>query len=143
MEENNDIFLGGGDALVHLAGQIHKKYSTIFVWGHPFSTYVSYDRFFNPLPLCTHMCSFRVTPPFCAPDFIDLIRSSPILIMFVCAIVPLYCFTSEIQELMFLSQTLATFWHLIQVTEAYLGRRFVNGGFKLLVILLFMIADES
>ena len=25
MEENNDIFLAGGDALVYLAGPIHKK----------------------------------------------------------------------------------------------------------------------
>ena len=41
MEEN--IFLAGGDALVYLAGRMHKKYSTTFVWGHPFSTYVYYD----------------------------------------------------------------------------------------------------
>ena len=41
MEENNDIFLAGGDALVYLAVSMHKKYSTIFVWGYPFSTYVS------------------------------------------------------------------------------------------------------
>ena len=30
MEENNDIFLAGGDALVYLTGPMHKKYSTIF-----------------------------------------------------------------------------------------------------------------
>ena len=41
MEENNMIFLAGGDALMHLAGPMHKKYSTSFVWGHPFSAYVS------------------------------------------------------------------------------------------------------
>ena len=41
MEENNDIFLAGGDASVYLAGAMHKKYSTTFAWGHPFSTYVS------------------------------------------------------------------------------------------------------
>ena len=51
MEENNDIFVAGGDALVHLAGRMYKKkkrkekkkekYSTKFFWGHPFSTYVS------------------------------------------------------------------------------------------------------
>ena len=28
MEENNDIFLAGGDALVYLAKAMHKKYST-------------------------------------------------------------------------------------------------------------------
>ena len=28
-----------------------KKCSINLVWGHPFSTYVSYDRFFNPHPL--------------------------------------------------------------------------------------------
>ena len=31
MEENNDIFLAGGDALVYLAGPMHKKYSKAFV----------------------------------------------------------------------------------------------------------------
>ena len=50
MEENNDISLGGGDALVYLTGPMHKKYSTTSVWGHPFSTYGSYDRLFNPPP---------------------------------------------------------------------------------------------
>ena len=48
MEENNDDCRTVGDALVYLAGPTHKKYSTTFVWGHPFSTYVSQDRFFNP-----------------------------------------------------------------------------------------------
>ena len=41
MEENNDIFLAGGDALVYLAVPVHKKYSTTFFWGQPFSMYVS------------------------------------------------------------------------------------------------------
>ena len=41
MEENNDIFLAGGDALVYWTGPMHKKNFTTFVWGHPFSTYVS------------------------------------------------------------------------------------------------------
>ena len=35
MQENNDIILAGGDALVYLAEPIHKKYSTTFVWSHP------------------------------------------------------------------------------------------------------------
>ena len=51
MAENNDIFLSGSDALVHLAEPIHRKYSTKFAWDQSFSTYASYDRFFNPLPL--------------------------------------------------------------------------------------------
>ena len=38
MEENNDIFLAGGDAL---QVQMHKGYYTAFVWNHPFSRYVS------------------------------------------------------------------------------------------------------
>ena len=57
-KENNYIFLGGGDALRYLAGLMYKKYSTTFIWDHPFSTYVSYYQFFNPLPLvrvCTHL----------------------------------------------------------------------------------------
>ena len=47
IEENNDIFLPGGDALVYLAEPVHKKYSTAFVWDHPYSSYVSQDQFFN------------------------------------------------------------------------------------------------
>ena len=50
-EENNDIFLAGGDAQVYLTGPVHKKYSTTFVWGHPIIRYVSYDQFFSLLPL--------------------------------------------------------------------------------------------
>ena len=48
MEEKNGIFLGGSDVLVYLVGPVHKRYSTTFVWGHPLSTFVFYDRFFNP-----------------------------------------------------------------------------------------------
>ena len=47
MEENNDIFLAGGDALVYLAEPMHKKYST-FLGGHPFSTYLM-TNFMTPL----------------------------------------------------------------------------------------------
>ena len=57
MEENKAIFLAGGDALVFFAEPVHKKYSTTVFWGHPFSTYVSYDRFSNSSPAvrtCTH-----------------------------------------------------------------------------------------
>ena len=41
MEENNDIFLADGDALVYLAKPMNQKYSTTFAWGHPFSINVS------------------------------------------------------------------------------------------------------
>ena len=34
MEENNDIFLAGGDALIYLAEPMYKQCSTAFVWGH-------------------------------------------------------------------------------------------------------------
>ena len=51
MEESNDIFVAGGDALVYLAKPMHKKNSTTFVRNHPLSTYVSYDRVFKPIPL--------------------------------------------------------------------------------------------
>ena len=50
-EESNDIFVAGGDALVYLAKPMHKKYSKTFVRNHPLSTYISYDRFFKPIPL--------------------------------------------------------------------------------------------
>ena len=60
MEEDNNIFFAGGDALVYLTKPIHKKYSTISIFGYPFSMYVSYDRFFNP-SLCTHLYTFCMT----------------------------------------------------------------------------------
>ena len=38
MEENNDIFLAGGDGLVYLVEPMHKKYSTTFICYHPSNT---------------------------------------------------------------------------------------------------------
>ena len=64
MEENNDIFLAGSDALVYLAEPLHKDYSVTFVWSHPFSTYVSHDRFINPLPLYAPVHILDDLPPF-------------------------------------------------------------------------------
>ena len=66
MEENNDICLAGGDALVYFTEPVHKEYSTTLVWGHPFSTYVSYDKFSNPIP-CTNLYTFWMTPPSIPP----------------------------------------------------------------------------
>ena len=43
IEENNDIFLACGGALVYLAELVNKNYFTTFVWGYPFSTYVTYN----------------------------------------------------------------------------------------------------
>ena len=45
MEENNDISLAGSNALVYLAGPMHKKYSTTFVFGaiHLVRTHLSTD----------------------------------------------------------------------------------------------------
>ena len=141
MEKTNDTFFPSVDALMYLVGPVHKKHSTTFVLGHPSSTYVSYDRFFKPLPL---VCIFTHLdkPSICVSDFIDLVLSSPPLTFFGCDYF-LYCFASEIQQLMFLSQTLTTSWHLIQFTVAYLKRLFINGGFRLSVVLLFMIADQA
>ena len=53
VEENNNIFLAGVDPLVHSTEQIHKKYSTAFVWGYPLSTYASYD--ITPYPLYAYV----------------------------------------------------------------------------------------
>ena len=57
MAESNNIFLAGGDALVSLA----VKNIAQHVLGHPFSTYVSLDRFFNPSLPYKHMNTFKVT----------------------------------------------------------------------------------
>ena len=54
MEEINNFFLAAGGALVYWTEPMpamHKRYSTTFVWANPFSTYVSYNRFFITLPL--------------------------------------------------------------------------------------------
>ena len=67
MEENNDIFLTGGDALVYLAEPMHKKFSTKFVWRYPFSTYLSYDRSFNLRPLYAPVHIFDDPLPFHSP----------------------------------------------------------------------------
>ena len=53
MKQNIDILLAGRDALVYLAKPMYRKYSTTFVLGRPYSMYVSYDRYFNPLSLYT------------------------------------------------------------------------------------------
>ena len=62
MEEDN-IFLAGADALVYLAKPMHKKYSITFVSGHPLSSYVSYDKFFNPIPLYVPVHILDESPP--------------------------------------------------------------------------------
>ena len=78
MEENNDIFLAGGDALVYLAEPTHKKYSATFVCVHPFSTYVSYDRFFNSLPLYASLHILNDSPPTSIPRFAYVLNGWPI-----------------------------------------------------------------
>ena len=79
--------------------------------GHLFSTYVSYDWLFSPSPIFAHVYAFRVTS-FCVVISLILCSSLPFLLCsFV--IVSSYCFTSEIQGLIFLSQALTTSWHSI------------------------------
>ena len=60
MEGDNDIFLADDDALAYFAGPMYKKCSMTFIWGCPFSTCESYDRFYDdPIsPIvwtCTHL----------------------------------------------------------------------------------------
>ena len=59
MEENNNIFLAGGDALVYLAGPMRKKNIPQHLFGviHLVRTYLR-TNFSTPLPLvsiCTHL----------------------------------------------------------------------------------------
>ena len=63
-EVNNDLFLAGGDTLAYLVESMPKKYSATFAWGRPFSTYVSYDRFFNRLSLYASVHNLYDPPPF-------------------------------------------------------------------------------
>ena len=61
MKENNGIFLAGGDALVYLAGPMHKKYSITFFGAiHLVRTYLMTDFSNPPLP-CTYMYGLRVS----------------------------------------------------------------------------------
>ena len=75
-KENNDIFLVGGDARVYLAEPMHKKYFTKFVWGHPFSTYVSYGQFVNSSLHARTCIHFGCSP--CIPPVAYLLNGCPI-----------------------------------------------------------------
>ena len=69
------------------------------------------------------LSTINSNPPFAC--VISSVWYSPVPFwLYSFAIVSSYCFASEIQELMFLSQTLTTSWHLIQFPVAYLGRPF-------------------
>ena len=66
MEENNNIFLAGGNALVYLAKPMHEKYSTTFVWAiHLVGTYLM-TNFSTPLPLYTPV--HNLTTPLHSPS---------------------------------------------------------------------------
>ena len=71
MEEKNDVFFAGGDALVCLAKPTHKKYSaTFFKVIYLVRTYLMTNFLTPPTRLpatslppttCSHMYAFRVT----------------------------------------------------------------------------------
>ena len=63
MGENNGIFLVGGDALVYLVKPMHKKYSTINLFGaiHLVRTYLK-TNFSTAFP-CTHLYTCTHDPP--------------------------------------------------------------------------------
>ena len=64
MEGINDIFFAGDGAQKILHAQ--KKYFMTFIWGNPFSTHGSLDRFFGPSRISpyVHLYAFRVPPSF-------------------------------------------------------------------------------
>ena len=64
MEENNDIFLAGDDALVYLAGPMHTKNIPQRLFGtiHLVRTYLM-TNFSNPLPLA-RVLHIQSKPPF-------------------------------------------------------------------------------
>ena len=72
--------------------------------------------------------SWRLSTINSNPTFAYVISSvwySPLPFWFYSlAIVSSYCFASKIQELMLLSQTLTTSWHLTQLPISYLGSPF-------------------
>ena len=77
VEENNDISFACGDALVYLAESVRKKCFTIFVWGHPFSTYVRAQ-----VCVCVCMCvcvcvCVCVCLCVCACVFPSTVKASP------------------------------------------------------------------
>ena len=122
---------------MYLAEPIHQKHSKKLVWDHPFSMYVSsYDQFFNPLSPGKYMYVFRVTPIL----LMWFRRFDTLVSLFwLCsfAIVSSHCFTSEIQGLMFLCQTLATSWHLTQFPVSYLRGPFRSWWLKTVSYFIF------
>ena len=128
---------------MYLTGTMLIKCSTTFVWGHPFSTYVSYDHFFN----CPARIYSNAPPPsshfICLRDFIDLIPSTPISTLLVCHsfLILLYPRNSRID--VFVSDT----YHFLasySVSSSLPWKAlFDNPGFKLSVILAFIITDEA
>ena len=71
VEENNDISFACGDALVYLAESMRKKCFTIFVWGHPFSTYV---RAHVCVYVCMYVCMCVCV---CLSIFPSTVKASP------------------------------------------------------------------
>ena len=73
MEENNDIFLAGGDVLVYLAGPMHKKNIPQHLFGtiHLVRTYLKTD--FSITSPSTHLYTFWMTPlhsPSCVSTYL-------------------------------------------------------------------------
>ena len=62
MEENSDILFAGSDALLYLAGPMHKKNIPchLFEAIHLVRTYLR-TNFLTPRPPCMHMYAIRVT----------------------------------------------------------------------------------
>ena len=61
MEENNDIFLAGGDVLVYLAEPMHKKNIPQHCLGPSIQCVRILGPIFQPPSSCKHMYAFRVT----------------------------------------------------------------------------------
>ena len=59
MEENNGIFLAGGDALMYLAGPMHKKNIPQLLFGviHLVRTYlkINFSTLLSLVNICTHL----------------------------------------------------------------------------------------
>ena len=56
-----EIFLAVGDALVYLAGPMHKKYSTTIAWGYPFYARILGPIFQPPSHICIEQYDANAT----------------------------------------------------------------------------------
>ena len=127
MEVNKDIFLTDGDALGYLVRPMHKKCSMSLIWDHLFSTCGSYYYFFDPsrisfVLLCAQLEYHRLVGMWSHRLWSHHFLSHHFFLRNI------YHFMTS---------------HLVPSSLPWTSKGvFVNGGFKMLVVLPILIAED-